>query len=74
VAAVLMGAEAVEASMGAEAVEASMVAADRMAAHALLAEEVTTKAAPLASDHTQVVTERAAVRTAGLKLAAIPVR
>jgi hypothetical protein len=60
--------------MAAEAVEASMVAADRMAARTLLAEEVTTKAAALALDHPRVATERAAVRMASLKLAAILVR
>ncbi|MGD1214926.1 MAG: hypothetical protein ABR861_08055 [Terriglobales bacterium] len=60
--------------MAAEAAEASMVAADLIAASGLLAEGVTTKAAAFVVDQRRVVTERAAVRTAGLKLAAIPVR
>jgi len=51
-----------------------MVAADLIAASGLLAEGVTTKAAAFVVDQRRVVTERAAVRTAGLKLAAIPVR
>jgi hypothetical protein len=60
--------------MAAEAEEASMVAADLMAARGLLAEEVTTKAAAFVVDQRRVITEWAAVHTAGLKVAAIPAR
>jgi hypothetical protein len=66
---------AVAVSMAAEAVVAlMMVAADLMAAPGLLAEEVTTEAAAFVVDQGRVLTERAAVRTAGLKLAGIPAR
>ena len=51
-----------------------MVAADLMAARGLLAEEVTTKAAAFVVDQRRVITEWAAVHTAGLKVAAIPAR
>jgi hypothetical protein len=66
VTAVVAAAEAVVALM--------MVAADLMAARGLLAEEVTTEAAAFVVDQGRVLTERAAVRTAGLKLAGIPAR
>ena len=53
---------------------ASMVAAASLAARGLLAEEVTPKAAASAVDQQRGITGRAAVRTAGLKLAAISAR
>jgi len=59
---------AVAVFMAAEPAGAPMVAADLMAA------EVTSKAAAFVVDQRRVITEWAAVHTAGLKLAAIPAR
>jgi hypothetical protein len=53
---------------------ATMVAADITVAGGLMAEEVTAEAAAFVVDQRPVVRERAAVPTAGPKLAAIPVR
>ena len=58
----------------AEAAVATMVAADITVAGGLMAEEVTAEAAAFVVDQRPVVRERAAVPTAGPKLAAIPVR
>ena len=55
----------------AEAVGAFMVGADIMAAGGLLVEEVITKAAAFVVGQGLVLTERAAVRMAGLKGAAV---
>jgi hypothetical protein len=57
-----------------EAAVATTVAADIMAAGGLMAEEVTAEAAAFVVDQRPVVRARAAVPTAGPKLAAIPVR
>src|ERR1039458_10582671 len=53
---------------------ATMVAADITVAGGLMAEEVAAEAAAFVVDQRPVVRERAAVPTAGPKLAAIPVR
>ena len=80
VAAVVSMAEAVVAGVATTvaadimAAVATMVAADITVAGGLMAEEVTAEAAAFVVDQRPVVRERAAVPTAGPKLAAIPVR
>ena len=70
--AVSMAGAAVAADIMAAAVP-TVVAADITVAGGLMAEEVTTEAAAFVVDQRPVVRERAAVPTAGPKLAAIPV-
>ncbi len=74
-AAVFMAGTAVATTVAADimAAVATMVAADITVAGGLMAEEVTAEAAAFVADQRPVVRERAAVPTAGPKLAAIPV-
>jgi hypothetical protein len=76
VAAVTVAAVAAAVSMAGAVVAAvaTTVAADITVAGGLMAEEVTAEAAAFVVDQRPVVRERAAVPTAGPKLAAIPVR